>query len=494
MRKHYISLLLITIITRLIMFLSYPIGLLDDNDHAQMYLINLLNNGNYLIGNFRYNTGYAFVFAPFWNFSEIFGTQLQDRIFLLIQLGLTVTIPFFVYAILSKRGQNNLAFFSAILLAIEPFGLQWAHFILPEWWIAFCFIVALWAMQNDSPSGMYHYFWIVFAAALMGLACLARLNIIPLIAIMGFALLFQHTYTKRQKFLRFMLFGTISAGILGAYLLAIHYPSVGSSQISCISNLNRFASLIYKGIPITVENGDETRNYVQLAALPSNRDDLTFYVDSYPLWQIAGPWLSAEETSAFFQQSVPSDYPTRIYAVSDSELSYYLGPCELDRLLASVVHEAIAAYPIDWALGVLRDSFFVITQYPKDLIFDNQYLPSPEQLEFSSDSLFGLQKANGAFYNGQRVWSAGIQLYTTYFQVQWFFGLLYLPAILWAIWKRDWFNTLLALLIIVLAITIALFSKPEPRYYADIYPFYVIVLGKFIFDIVSFIHAKVQHK
>ena len=48
------------------MYLAYPLPVTndDDNQAAQSYLIDELLSGKLLIGNVRYNTGYAFIMAP----------------------------------------------------------------------------------------------------------------------------------------------------------------------------------------------------------------------------------------------------------------------------------------------------------------------------------------------------------------------------------------------------------------------------------------------
>ena len=57
------------------MYVSYPLGAVnfDDNQAAQAYMMGELAEGNPLIGNVRYNTGYAFVMSPLWTLTRAFG-------------------------------------------------------------------------------------------------------------------------------------------------------------------------------------------------------------------------------------------------------------------------------------------------------------------------------------------------------------------------------------------------------------------------------------
>ena len=62
-RRHLLILLLLTVLVRGWLFVSYPLGGTDDNQAAQVYLIDQLLHGNLLIGNLRYQTGYPLVIA-----------------------------------------------------------------------------------------------------------------------------------------------------------------------------------------------------------------------------------------------------------------------------------------------------------------------------------------------------------------------------------------------------------------------------------------------
>ena len=58
MRRHLLILLMLTLLVRGWLMISYPIGGTDDNQAAQRSLISQVQSGNFLIGNFRYQTGY----------------------------------------------------------------------------------------------------------------------------------------------------------------------------------------------------------------------------------------------------------------------------------------------------------------------------------------------------------------------------------------------------------------------------------------------------
>src|SRR5262249_26007326 len=142
-RRHLLILLVLTVLIQGWLMISYPLGGTDDNQAAQRYLINELLHGNLLIGNLRYQTGYPFLITPIVALAHPFG-QFDDRIILLVQVGLSATIPFLVYDILRKRRSPREALIVALFVLLDPFGLQWAHFYLPEWLIAFCLILAFW--------------------------------------------------------------------------------------------------------------------------------------------------------------------------------------------------------------------------------------------------------------------------------------------------------------------------------------------------------------
>ena len=85
--RHLWILLVATLVIQGFMFVSYPldVGNSDDNQAAQAYLMSELADGNLMIGNIRYNTGYPFVMSPFFSWARSLG-DVRDRVFLLIQV------------------------------------------------------------------------------------------------------------------------------------------------------------------------------------------------------------------------------------------------------------------------------------------------------------------------------------------------------------------------------------------------------------------------
>ena len=79
--RHLRLLLLATLLVQGIMFISFPLGTgqYDDNESAQKFLIREVASGNLLIGNVRYNTGYAFVMAPFRALTDVLGPAVRSR-------------------------------------------------------------------------------------------------------------------------------------------------------------------------------------------------------------------------------------------------------------------------------------------------------------------------------------------------------------------------------------------------------------------------------
>ncbi len=128
-RRHLSILLVLTVFIQGAMYLSYPLSATnyDDNQAAQAYLLTELASGNLLIGNVRYNTGYAFVMAPVYSFTRALG-RLGDRAFLLAQMLAYSAIPFLVYDMMRRRFDGRSAFITALVVLADPFGLQWAHF------------------------------------------------------------------------------------------------------------------------------------------------------------------------------------------------------------------------------------------------------------------------------------------------------------------------------------------------------------------------------
>ena len=105
-----------------------------------------------------------------------------------MQVALSATIPFMIYDILRRRRTPREALIVALFVLLDPFGLQWAHFYLPEWLIAFCMILGLWLIEQGCGAGercsgrrSRELCW--------GFASVARFNFAPMVALLGVMLL-----------------------------------------------------------------------------------------------------------------------------------------------------------------------------------------------------------------------------------------------------------------------------------------------------------------
>ena len=345
MCRHLWILLILTLLIQGAMTLSYPLSSTnyDDNQAAQAYLLNELAGGNLLIGNVRYNTGYAFVMAPVYALTRTLG-RLGDRAFLLVQMLAYSTIPFLVYDTMRRRFDGRTAFITALVVLVDPFGLQWAHFRLPEWLIALVIIWALWLAQLAwSANPRRRLILVALAAISLGVMTFARLNFAPLVAIYGCSFFFWHHIPLRHRMTLFLLVGMISAGILGGYILLIQIPSIGGSRLNCTSGTTLISAMAVKGIPVRASNGPQSSHYAGLLTL-KNEPGVSIKPGRYHYWQIAGPWVSEEAQESFFAQPI-GEADEEIVIKFPAELFSYLGPCPLDTLLFDVALEAIAIHP-----------------------------------------------------------------------------------------------------------------------------------------------------
>jgi hypothetical protein len=170
---------------------------------------------------------------------------------------------------------------------------------------------------------------------------------------------------------------------------------------------------------------------------------------------------------------------TRLTAAWPGNLFYYLGPCETDALLRQVHDEAVRAQPIRWLVSIPVDILQMLVQQPRPGDFHPMYLPRIENLTFEGQNRWGFQRAHGDFYNGQWVWRPGIALFSLLFDVWNLFKWFTPIALLWALFSREWFYALPALLLIAFLISISIFGNPAPRLYAPLYPFTPLLIGGF---------------
>ena len=484
--RHLRVLLLLTLLIQGAMYLSYPMpaALDDDNQAAQSYLISELLSGNLLIGNVRYNTGYAFVMAPARALTGLL-SRLDDRAFLFVQMLAYSTIPFMVYDMMRRRFDGRTALITALAVLIDPFSLQWAHFQLPEWLIAVAAVWALWlAALAWSASERRRLMLVALAAAGLGLMTIARLNFAPLVAVYGAAFLFWRHISLRQRVTLFVLVGCIGAGILALYVVLIQVPSTGASRLSCTSGTTMLSSVYLKRLPLRAANGPRSAHYAGLLTL---RDEggATVKPGRYEYWRIPGPWVDASVQDAFFSQPI-GDTRDDITIVFPAELFTHLGPCPLDTLLFDVALEAIALHPVNFALESLRAVLNMLILHPSELAFPAQYLDKPQDISFADDGVFGFHRAESDLYNGHRVWKPGIVIYSLLFPLLNLLKLLTPFAILAAVWKRDWLLLTAAMMVLLCLMVIAFAAVAEPRYFSMVTPLGSMLVGWFL--------ARILHK
>lgn len=486
-RRHWLILIVATLLVQGVMTISYPLGVVnyDDNQAAQAYMMGELAEGNLLIGNVRYNTGYAFVMSPIWNLTRSLG-RLGDRAFLLLQLSACSAIPFLVYDMLRRRFDRRCALITALVVLFDPFGLQWAHLLLPGWLIALTLVGALWLAQLAwSATPRRRLALIAIAAIGLGIMSLARLNFAPLVAVFGLSILLWRHVPLRQRFALFALVGVLSGGILGGYTLLIHLPSTGVTTLSCISAFRSVQSLHEKGLYPRAGNGPQSAEYARLLALPSaNPRDNYLESAKFALWRIPDSWLGEAEKRVFLagqpsaiSEAVSTDFPADLY--------WYLGPCAVDSLLAGLLWETVAANPWQMARGVASTTVSSLLQNPAEARFDYMYLDRIETVTWLGENQLGFQAAESKLYNGHRLWRPGATLYSLLFTPGNAIKFLTPLGLIAALWRRDWLLTGVAALLLTCLVLLAIFSGIEPRYYAIVAPLYSILIGWFLAQVIG---------
>lgn len=480
-RRHWIILIIATLLVRGVLFFSYPLPVAgrDDNQAGQVFLMEELADGNLLIGNVRYNTGYPLVMWPFHSLTRLLGAN-HDRFFLLIQLTAASAIPILVYDMMRRRFSARTALITALTVLLDPFGLQWAHLYLPVWLIALLTIFALWAAERAwSASQRGRLALVSLAAVAMGLSALARLNFAPVAAVFGLSFLLWRHIPRAERLRLLGLVSLIAGGILGAYTLFVHLPSTGTTQLSCLSGMNLLLSAKDKRIPVLASNGPNSSDYALLLALPTDKD-LSSYSYTFPYWRNPGPWFSPAEVEAYLAQSVadaPDEIPVAGHVLAPG---WFLGPCENNALQVKVYLEAIARQPLELAAGTLRSFLMMLVQQRPPGGFPRMYLDSIDQIEFLDDGAFGFRRAHSTLYKGNLVWQPGIAVFSALFAPLNLLKLLTPAALAAALWKRDWLLATVALLLLAGLLVIALAANIEPRYYAALAPLYTILIGWFL--------------
>ncbi|MCY4466970.1 MAG: glycosyltransferase family 39 protein [Chloroflexi bacterium] len=476
-RRHLLWLLAATLLAQAVLFISYPLGIAnhDDNQAAQAFLMDELGRGNLLIGNLRYNTGYAFVMAPLKSLTAALG-RLGDRVFLLAQMAAYSTIPFMVYDMLRRRFGARRAFIAALVVLCDPFGLQWTHYQLPGWLVATTTVAALWLAQLAWQAPARRRLLLVALASLgLGVMCFARLNYAPLAAVYGASFFLWRHIPFRQRIGLFATVGCISGGLLGGYIALIHIPSTGATTLSCTSGATLLAAADNMRYPISARNGEHSAHYARLLTLPALRE-VNFYSETYPLYRRPGPWVRADEQAAFLAQPF-GEPPEPILIVWPSALYWYLGPCAADALLYEVYLETVASDYGRLVGSILRGLAYMLVQDPASAAFPLQYLENPEQITWQGSGRLGFYEAHSSAYNGHRVWRPGVELFSALFYLVNMLKYLTPLALLAALWKRDWLLMTTAAILLLGLLLIASFASIEPRYYAMLAPMYTMLIG-----------------
>lgn len=487
MRRHLLVLLVITLLVRGAMMISYPLSGRDDNQSAQNYLIGELTRGNLLIGSLRFQTGYPFFIAPVVAFAQNFD-RFDDRILLFVQISISATIPFMVYDLVRRqRAADNPhaareALIVALFVLLDPFGWQWAHFYLPEWLIAFCLIFALWLLQRAGWSLR----GALAAGIVLGFTSLMRVNIVPIIGVLCALMLVMRGHTIRRRIGVSLAVATSSALVFLLYTLLIQVPSTGTTRISCTGGINMVYSNTIKGLYANAANGVNSTRYLDLITLGAPKE-LTFFGETYPRWQNPGVWATPAEEAAFWDADTPHPYPGTDYG-----LLYYTGLCETDDLLRAVFFETLAANPVQYVRETLRFTLHTLVQVPLDVGIDapTLVLPGYETLQFNDGGLLGFTQAYGEYYTGQWVWQPGTWLYATTFPVWNLVKWLTLPALAWALFSRRWLYATTALMLLATAVSLSAVSGAEPRVYASVYPLWGLLIGGIVAALVERLHPR----
>lgn len=488
-KKHLLILLLATVFARGLVFISYPVTLENDSEAVSHYMVNEVLHGNLLIGNLRYNSGYAFVMAPIVALANIFGSQ-STRIIIIAQSILAGLIPFLVYDILRRRRSPKEALIVALIATLDPFALEWSHFFLPVCLTALCTVLAIWLIQRAQSTTSRKLLWIAAAGLCMGTAILVRWELVVVAATMGVALLFLPvSWFMRIK--NIVGFGVAGGGLVVVYFILVQYPSTKTWSTSCISGADLLYSDGGKVFPLLASDGPATVQYLKLVTLKPLRDLTYAGPEYYANWQKPGPWVSSQEAVNFAAQpyGTPEDHVT---VGLPATLWYYMGPCLTDSFLRAVHTEAVNARPITWLTATAAVAGQILVQIPDNHVdapnnMNDLYLPHYDVLQFdTSNARLGFARAfdaNDYYYSSASpalVWMPGVWLYSILFDLLNTAKYLAPFALVWAIWTRDWFYRTSAISLIVFIGLISVVNVSQPRIFAEIYPITDILIGGFV--------------
>ncbi|MCE2488741.1 MAG: glycosyltransferase family 39 protein [Anaerolineae bacterium] len=480
MHAHIRLLLLLTLLVRGGMFLAYPLQVrVDDNQNGQRYLIDRLLEGDLLIGNVRYNTGYPLVIAPAAAAGQLFG-RLNERFVLLVQVTLSALIPFLLYDLARRHHSRRAGLVVALLALFDPHGLQWAHLSLPIWLVALCYTLSIWIMDRATQRGLPRGPFLV-AGVILGVAVLARLVFAPVVALITLTLLFSRRFSMRKRLNALVALGVGSLLVLASYFVLVHYPATGTFRLSCVGGHNFLESLYEADIPVVAANGEATARLLNLSALPANSRPETSL--GYGDWRNPGPWVTQEVQREFLSQLPPEVVPETIdMRPANDVLTWNLGPCETDSLLYAVALEALAARPLQFVVSLPGEVHVLLHRITR------WHLPHIDSLEIYDDSdlPFPLQRARdrqGLSYLRNPLWPAPMAVYSDTRDLLNWTNLLIVPALAWALLRGRALFVLAALTLLFWVIFLAVFDWREGRIVAPLWPLWPLLIGGMLADL-----------
>ena len=317
-KQHLIILLVLTVLIRGVMFISYPMGGQGEMQGNQRYAVHRILEGELQFGYLRYPPGYPLTIAPFALLGELFG-RLDERIILLAQIALSSLIPFLLYDIFRSRQSPKAAFIISMVSLIDPFGLQWAHFSLPVWLVALCLVGALWLLHHAERRRDWRL--LILAGFVAGWGVLGRWNFAPLVAGIGCIVFFGFAGRLLQRFLRVLILGSSCLLIIFFVHLTIQVPSTGVWNLNCLSGFTLIEGLLHSKVAIRASNGPNSARLLELTTLPPlphNQTEVGYggtyrilFADNFPNWVNPGPWSIPEDRATFLSQT-----PTEITEMS----------------------------------------------------------------------------------------------------------------------------------------------------------------------------------
>ena len=497
-KRHLVILLVLTVLIRGMMFISYPMGGQDEAQGNQSFAVNRILQGELQFGFLRYPPGYALTVAPFALLGEQFG-RFDERVVLLAQIALSSFIPFLLYDIFRTRHSPQAAFLISLISLVDPFGLQWAHFSLPVWIVALCLVLALWLLHYAEIRKDLRLF--IAAGLVAGWGVLGRWNFAPLVAGIGCFLLLTTTSSFRQRLMQVFNFGFSSLLIIFLVHITIQVPSTGVWNLNCLSGFTLIEALLHANIEIQARNGPNAERLLELTTLPPLPENLSkkgyyggyrmFFADNFPNWIIPGPWAKIEDSKAYLAQSnpeIPETNDPTIILNTMSWMFYYLGPCKANELLQRVYFETVFASPLRVLSQIPRNVYEMLhpplKMSPDETDYYYYSLPSTDSIEFKhTDGFLGFVRAvrqQQLFYNGQWVWRPGIEIISTIWAPLNLLRILVIPALVWSFFTRRRIYSVIAFLLLLYLVSMSVIVWPQQRIYAIVYPLGPILIGGFL--------------